>query len=345
MYYIDKATGKRELLTEDQLDTFGDLIGSIADGDVRDVDNILDDDPILAHAFDEDGATALRFASRHHTDSGLEIVKILMRCGADPYAKTNRGSMPIHNIDRITDNPELKAQFCEAMGIDVDTATTLDRLLDERAERKARAQVEAEYAAREIAEATARNEAYERATTYEEKVAIDPDRAAEEYFNREDVQKVQNTINYINQRDVNALYETITGSEAIEAVNSLEKKPDQLVYSVDEDISSIIADMFANKESDIDADSKETVLVGLCDWLGIDLSQLAYLVNIASGSGFLPIYHGSPHRGGDDFGDHGSSGGNGVMFDAPPLEENEYVVATLGNGTIVVANHVEEHSM
>lgn len=341
MYYTDQETGKRELLTEDQLSTFGDLIGAIGDEDPEYVDLILDDDPILAHAFDEDGITTLKFASGEHTAKGLEIVKIIMQYGADPYAEDDDHFTPIHNINRITD-PELKAEFCDAMGIDIDTATTLDRLLDERAERIARAQVEAEYAAREE---LAKNEAYELATTYEEKAAIDPIRAAEEYFNREDVQKVQNTINDINQRDVNALYETITGSEAIEAVNSLEKKPDQLVYSVDEGIGSIIADMFANKESDIDADSKETVLVGLCDWLGIDLSQLAYLVNIASGSGFLPMYHGSPHHGADDFGDHGSSGGSGVAFDSPHLGENEYIVTTLGNGTIVVANHVEENSI
>lgn len=337
MYYIDQETGERKLLDEDQLELFGDLIGAIGDEDSEYVDLILDDEPIIAHAFNEDGATPLRFASRHHTDSGLEIVKILMRYGADPYAKTNKGSTPIHNIDKITDLV-LKGQFCDAMNLEThDTAAILTQLRNI----KARAQVEAEYAARDLAEAAAKNLAYERATTYAEKVAIDPTRALEEYSNREDIQRLDDTIAGINNLHVNALYETTTGPEAIEAVNSLGKKSDQLVYSIDEGISSIIADMFGNKESDIDVDTKGSILASLCDWLGIDLSQLAYLVNIASSSGFLPMYHGGFPGGDFD----GGSGGSGVAFDSPHLGENENIVTILGNGTIVVADHVEDHSM
>lgn len=328
MYYLDITTNEIKELTTEHKELFDDLIAAIGREDYEDVGYILEDYPILAHALNEHGFTALKLAAGHHTPAGLEIVRVLMSYGADPYAEDEDHFTAIDNVNRITDQA-LKVQFCTAIGIDVNNIEEiLDGILDARVDRIARAQVEAEYAAKKAAE-----EAKTDSDDSSDSVIAE----AERYFNDPRVKAMHKTMDQI---DIRVVTETTTGEEAREALESLYNKPEkasQLEFSVDEGISEIIASVFGTKKADVDMDTKQSILTSLADWLGVDLSQLAYLASLASGSGFLPFYHGS---GDDDFDPSFGGGNSGVIFENPPeLPENTYLVTILGNGTLVIADN------
>ena len=65
---------------------------------------------------------------------------------------------------------------------------------------------------------------------------------------------------------------------------------------------------------------------------------IAYLVNIASASGFLPFYHGGGGNPNDDFGNGPFGGNSAVFFSEPDQPSSAYIVTILGNGTIVIAD-------
>ncbi len=336
MYYIDQETKEKKLLNECELSAFSDLIEAIKDGDKEDITSLIEEEPIIANACDEDGITALKFA----LNKGEEIVRTLVSLGADPYSINERGLTVIHLLDDITDSV-LKGQLCDAMNLEThDTAAILARLHNI----EARARVEAEYAARELAEAEAKNLAYEQASTIQEKMKIDPSRAAGEYLNQDHIREADGTISRIenNQQVRTAITDNDLTPEIIDAVNSLynEKsftKNSLLNSEKDDSLISLVAGIF--KETPHNFDSLFSNIESILDSLGIDLTKLIHLVSIYSGSGHLPMYHGG-FPGGDSGGDFG---GSGVAFDVPPLDENEYVVAVLGNVTIIATE--EDHSM
>lgn len=330
MFYIDQDTGEKKSLTSDEAELFNDLIGSIADGEVEDVENIIEDDPILAIAFDEDGLTALHFASTEPNLAGLAIVNILMNYGANPYAENNGHLTPIDDINDMTDKT-LKAQFCEAMGIDTNTAAIIDGIINKRVHKIATERVEARWAAKKSAEGSPEKTDTERSSD-----------ELEEYFSRADVKKSMETskaiIDGIKNLDVRMQTESTTSEKATQAIESMyskSAKSEQLEFSVDQGISEMVSAVFGSKKSDISIDTKESVLASLCDWLGVDLSQLAYLASITIGSNILPFYHGSHGNPDDDSGNGPFGGNSAVSFDGEPLAQNPTFIVVLGNGTLV----------
>ena len=139
---------------------------------------------------------------------------------------------------------------------------------------------------------------------------------------------------------VKAVFETSTGQEATQAIESMYnkdrfKKSDQLEFSIDQDISEAMGAIFGSKKSDISIDTKESILGSLCDYLGIDFSQLSYLASLTFGSDFLPFYHGSHGNPDDDFGGSPSGGNSAITFDGSPDLSNSTYILVLGNGTLV----------
>ena len=389
MFYIDRATGKKKNLTEEEAELFNDMIGSIADGEIDDVENILEDDPVLAIAFDETGRTGLKYASGHHTETGLAIVKILMEYGADPYAEDEDEFCPIHNINRITDS-ELKDQFCTAMRIDIDTRAILDGIIHEKAHKIATERVEARWAAKKAAEGSPDKTdtddsmdsvdiTYQRATTFDEKVAIDPDRALEEYMNdprvQEDMRISKAIVNGIKNQDVRMQTGSTTSEEATQAIEymySKSAKSSQLEFSVDQGISSLIENMFSSSKNSLDdlIGTKESYALeasnrgffgsfgNIVDYLSNQLSslldievegsvveatvlQLQALLTMA-GSGSMPMGIPNRYNPDDDFEPYFGGGNNGLIaFDVPDAPHNVQVVVLLGNGTLVTAEDSE----
>lgn len=360
MFYIDQETGEMKNLTEEEAELFNDMIGSIADGEIDDVENILEDDPVLAIAFNEDGFTALYFASRHHNAGSLAIVQILMNYGSNAYAESNRGITPIHNINKITD-PALKAQFCEAMGISINTAAIIKQLIHERALKIATEEVEARWAAKKAAESSPEKTDTERSSD-----------ELEEYFSRADIKEDVDTsraiVNGIKSQSVLMQTGSTTSEEAIQAVESLyskSAKSRQLEFSVDQGISSIIENMFSSSKNSLDdlIGSKESYALeasnrgffgsfgNIVDYLSDKLSslldvevegsvveatvlQLQALLTMA-GSGSMPM--GIPHRYNpdDDFSNGPFGSNSAVSFEGGLPDQNPTFIIVLGNGTLV----------
>ncbi len=339
MFYIDPETGERRDLTEEEAGLFRDLIGAIADQDAEYADLILEESPSLAHAHNERGVTALSFAAGVHSEKSLEVVRVLMNYGSNVYALDSGGLTSIHYLNRMVDQA-LKAQFCAAMGIDSDTAAILKSIHHEEALKIARTEVEAEYAAKKAADGEAKTDTDD---------SFDSDKALEEFFNDPEAQRMMEISKKIRESlIVKAVTDTTVGEEATQAIESLyskSAKSDQLVYPVNEGLEILLQDMFGNKKSDVDTDTKQSVISSLCDWLGIDLSQLSYLVSLASGSGFLPFYHGGGGNPDDDFGSGPFGGNSAVFFNEPDHQSPTYIVTILGNGTIVIADEPQQDSM
>ncbi|MCT4635341.1 MAG: hypothetical protein N4A31_03710 [Rickettsiales bacterium] len=387
MFYIDQETGMRKNLTAEEAELFNDMIGSIADGEIEDVENILEDDPVLAIAFNEDGFTALHFASSEQNTAGLVIVQILINYGANPYAENNGHLTPIHDINKISDQ-DLKAQFCEAMGIGINTAEIIKKLIHEKAHKIATEEVEARWAAKKAAEEAKTDTddsmdsvdiAYQRATTFDEKVAIDPDRALEEYVNdprvQEDMRISKAIVNGIKNQDVRMQTGSTTSEEATRAIESMyskSAKSSQLEFSVDQGISSLIENMFSSSKNSLDdligtkasyaLEASNRGFFGsfgnIVDYLSSQLSslldievegsvveatvlQLQALLTMA-GSGSMPMGIPNRYNPDDDFEPYFGGGNNGlVSFDLPDASHNVQVVALFGNGTLVIAEDSE----
>ena len=340
MFYINPQTDEKRDLTKEEAGLFRDLIGAIADQDAEYADLILGENSILAHARNERGVTALHFAATEPNAAGIEIAMLLVEAyGASVYALDDAGLTPIHYLNRIAD-PALKAQFGIAMGIGADIDAILEKLHHEEAVKIATERVEARWAAKKAADAAAEADAKELAyqnADFDGKVAMDPLRAMREYAEEQRVKGITATLDKII---VKAVTDTTLGEEATQAIESLyskSAKSDQLVYPVNQGLESLLQDMFGSKKSDVDTDTKHSVLGSLCDWLGIDLGQLSYLVSLASNSGFLPFYHGGGNPD-DDFGNGPSGGDSAVFFSEPDAQAPTYVVTILGNGTIVIAD-------
>lgn len=340
MFYINPQTGERRELIAEEAELFNALIGAIADQDKDFVDLILEDQPILAHAFSDTGSTALSYAATEHNAAGVAIARLLVNTyGANPYVDLSEGVTPIHYLNRIADQA-LKAQFGIAMGIGADIAAVLQKIHHEEALKIARAEVEAEYAAKKAADAEAKTDTDD---------SFDSDRDLEEYFNDPEVKKDMELCKKIRESlIIKAVTDATVGEEATQAIESLyskSAKSDQLVYPVNEGLESLLQDIFGSKKSDVGADTKHSVLGSLCDWLGIDLSQLSYLVSLTSGSGFLPFYHGDHGNPDDDFGNGPFGGNSAVFFSEPDHQAPTYVVTILGNGTIVITDEPQQDSM
>lgn len=360
MFYKDPHTGEHKVLSAEEEKNFKSLMRSIGKEDVELVDLLLEDTPIIAHAFDQNGNYGLNFASIHHTSAGLEIIKLLMAYGANPYYENNRGFTAIHDLDDITDI-SLKAEFCRAMGIDLNTTAILRSIRHA----KSVAEVEAKYAAYDRAtsfeekfaidskralrdyrdDPRAKAIAYDRATSFEEKIAIDPLRAMQEHANDPRVREMHQNLGNMHHYTV---LEGELSEQAQEAINSIykkhdQKKLDQFEFSLqDSSISELIASIFGNKQADVALETKESLFASLTDWLGVDLAQLSYLLGFSYSSGFLPFYagHGKPDG---DFEPY-PGGGSGAIFEDSPalLPENVRIVAVLGNGTFVITEDQDQ---
>lgn len=356
-YYKDVQTGETKILCEEKAELFGDLIGAIANEDIEYVDAIMDDSPFLAYAFDDEGFSALHFASHHCTQAGLEIVRILVQYGADPYFENEDGFSAIDNINDITDI-NLRYSFCDAMRIGHDTQAILKAIVHA----KAVAEVEAEYAAKKVEEGKTDSD-----NSFDS--ALDE---AERYFQRHDVQEMHKTMNKIEGKtNVYACPRIITCEQANSAIEETQSKDkaSYLEFPVDEGLAAMLDGMFGTKTPlddligskeafNLEAGNRgffasfgsavEYLSNQLSSLLEIEIDsglieatilQLQGLLTMA-GSGSLPI--GIPHRhnNDDDF-EPNSGGSSNVEFFENPLEllENTYVVTILPNNTYVIADN------
>lgn len=326
MFYLEMETGEVKSLTEDKVELFNALIGAIANEDSEFVELILEDDPILALAFDDDGYTGLSHAADIHNEAGAAIVQVLMNYGANPYAEDNRGFTPIDDINRIMDQA-LKERFCAAMGIDIDTAAIIDHLNDVKAERIATERVEARWAAKKAEEDS--DTSVEEAITKMDDLLRDPK-----------IAKIEKTI-------VKAVFET-TAPDSIAAFESFYSKRPLEKVNVDD----LVKDLYKTEAQDDSIIFK--LYNSVINWLGIEDNGnvkgtilLGFEIMMEYGMGASNIhYAGMPHRGfSDDFGDYEPIGGNSVMFENPNLPEADYKLVTILGDVIVLAkNNITDQS-
>jgi ankyrin repeat protein len=108
LLYTDKTNIKEKLIAmgatpvESFSYYFSELYKAIEKEDVQTVNNILEDNPLLANMGNKDGIRPLHLACRYYsiTDRlNTDIINLLLNHGANPNVKTTTGNIPLLNLD------------------------------------------------------------------------------------------------------------------------------------------------------------------------------------------------------------------------------------------------------
>lgn len=320
------------------------LFQAIVDNKLDEINKMVEEGyPVVTATFGKNTATALHLAlSRGEVE--LITIEELIKLGADIYAVDSIGRTPLQSaVSSVDADSEIIEYLRDLYG---------DNLTPVQARSILTTVLQTQYAQEEIEDeegnvynyrdcmlaAIGRGDLIEGAP--EENIV----NAAGEYL--DGMQGVDDTIAQIEGTQQGGDHQVYTAEinpqpspEMIGAINGLYNK-DPLVNTAREDsLYNLIGGMFS-KNMPYNIEGLVFEAKSVLESLGIDLTQLAHLVRIASGSGHLPMYHGG-FPGGDS---GGGSGGSGVMFNNPPLAENEFVVAYLGNLTIITAEQ-HDHSI
>lgn len=323
-YHKNPQTGEVRELTEKESKYFDVMISTIVQRRIDVAEKVLPKMKVLAYAYDEDGETLLHYATRHANEAGIAITRLLVEHGADTYHVDNNGltifGAIANQLRKAKITQEAHDEFCRAINLhylDGTPTTDSEGVVAELIRVRVRAEVDEEFAIRRAAEEHNREEAESRTDAVL--------RAADEYFAREDVQRIDRTIDGILNPQVRTAEIGDFGEDAIEAINDLyNKKP-----------------AFSSYLPELNFDFSSKGFLGaakdVMDVVKFIASQYMAFEGMSSG-GFLPM--GFPHKG-DDFGDFepGSGGSSGAMLingDGMPV--NYQIVTILGNGTIVITD-------
>ncbi len=173
--YKDPKTGQIKTLSQDDSLEFDYLIKAMKEEDITTFMDILKDTPIVVHTISErTGSNCLHYATLHANENGLKYFNILLERGADLSHMNGNTSV----IDRIS---IIKGPYRQKF---LDAAYRHARAPERAAidELRASDQRFAEYARKEAE----KKAAYDRARTFDEKLAIDPLRADAERKNAYD---------------------------------------------------------------------------------------------------------------------------------------------------------------
>ncbi|MEK6734712.1 MAG: hypothetical protein AABY27_06395 [Pseudomonadota bacterium] len=183
--YKDPKTGQIKTLSQDDSLEFDYLIKAMKEEDITTFMDILKDTPIVVHTISErTGSNCLHYATLHANENGLKYFNILLERGADLSHMNGNTSV----IDRIS---IIKGPYRQKF---LDAAYRHARAPERAAidELRASDQRFAEYARKEAE----KKAAYDRARTFDEKLAIDPLRATSEYIEgrKEDTETINKMI-------------------------------------------------------------------------------------------------------------------------------------------------------
>jgi hypothetical protein len=366
MYYINKETGEKIPLTQDESDAFLDMIdatnGARAD-DNEVIESSILDYPHLVNAFNVEGFTALHYAIAR---KNVAAVAYLTKHGASYLAKNNKGTIPLEYIQHVKD-PSLKLALCKAVG--VGSIANLEAIL--------RREAEAEVLAEKAAEAEQKIAALYRGD-------LGATDEASKYFASENAKKIDELSETMKggKKDSNCIVSTMQepkqqNPESIAAMKPLQSKNEAFVLPVDEAAEKLLAEMFGKSKNSLDdligtkesyglEASNRSFFATFGQWIEYLSDQLSAMLNMEideglveatilqlqgllalAGSRHLPM--GMPHRYNpdDDFKPESGGGGNSNVVFAAPMESIAplQLLGISHNGTAIyfqVSNSVDD---
>lgn len=191
-HYID-GQGNKVGLTAEENQAFLDALDIIQDEeiDAAPFEGLIKTYPKILYAFDEDGDKLLHFATytnKKNLYRCFNICQLIVQHSKIAAGDYSNDETIVDNMDDIQDL-EVKKRFCALLGVDVDTAETIRKIVEKKARALAIKEIEEE----EASALAAKNDAYNNAKTFEEKCDIDLERAAREYG-----QETKGTTGFLN---------------------------------------------------------------------------------------------------------------------------------------------------